>query len=366
MSNWRLTAIRRTATTLALAIAVAAGSLAGSARTADETQFAARSDDPRTLVIASVTDLDFMRPLIEAFQRINPDIAVTYLEDTSNNLDSAVTDACTEGRFIADLVISSSIAQQVRLVNNGCAAPVLSPVVEALPDWAKWRGELFGLTFEPAVIVYNKAAFEGEEPPQSRFDLIDLMRQSGRFDGRVATYDIEQSGVGYLFAFQDAAEASTWGRLMEGFGRNNVRTFCCSGDIINLVAEGQALIGYNVLGSYALSRALTDPRIGVVLPSDYTLVLARAGFVPRPARDPLAARAFLELVLSAEGRAILNGDTRLLTPLSGPAALTAINQDEETAFRPIPLSPALLVSLDRAKRSRFLSQWRKSVIPPNP
>ncbi|PWV97481.1 iron(III) transport system substrate-binding protein [Hoeflea marina] len=362
----RSTATHSVATTIALALAVAFGALTGGAGAATETRFAARADDPRTLVIASVTDLDFMRPLIAAFQRQHPDIAVTYVEDTSNNLDAAVTTACNGGRFIADLVISSSIAQQVRLVNNGCASPVQSAIVETLPDWARWRGELFGLTYEPAVMVYNKQAFAGQEPPKSRFDLIDMMRQTGRLDGRIATYDIEQSGVGYLFAFQDAAEASTWGRLMEGFGRNNVRTFCCSGDVIDLVASGEALIGYNVLGSYALARALKDPRIGVVLPSDYTLVLARAGFVPKPARDPLAARAFLELLLSADGRAILNGDTRLLTSLSGPSALAAINEGEDTAFRPIPLSPALLVSLDRAKRSRFLSQWRKSVIPPNP
>lgn len=330
------------------------------------TRFDPHGGESGNLVIASVTDLVFMQPLISAFQQSNPGIAVTYIEDTSNNLDASVSSACSGRVFYADLVISSSIAQQVRLVNGGCARVIGSPVLTSLPDWAQWRGELIGLTYEPAVMVYNKAAFIEDGPPQSRFDLIDLMRQSGKLNGRIATYDIEDSGVGYLFAFQDSTEASTWGRLIEGFGRNSVATFCCSSEVIDRVADGRAYVGYNVLGSYALSRAENDPRIGVILPSDYTLVLARAGYIPREARDASAARAFLELALSPQGRAILDGETRLLTPLSGPAALARLSDDDELALRPIPLSPALLVSLDRAKRARFLSQWRKSVTPPSP
>jgi iron(III) transport system substrate-binding protein len=330
------------------------------------TRFDAPSSQSGDLVIASVTDLDFMRPLISAFQENNPGMAVTYIEDTSNNLDASVSGACSDRSFFADLVISSSIAQQVRLVNGGCAREIGSPVVSSLPDWAQWRGELVGLTYEPAVMVYNKAAFAENGPPRSRFDLIDLMRQSGDLNGRIATYDIEESGVGYLFAFQDSTEASTWGRLIEGFGRNGVATFCCSSEVIDRVADGSAFIGYNVLGSYAQSRADKDPRIGVVLPTDYTLVLARAGYIPREARNAVAARSFLELALSPRGRTILDGETHLLTPLSGPAALAGSGGDEEPALRPIALTPALLVSLDRAKRAQFLSQWRKSVTPPTP
>ncbi|MBU4527361.1 MAG: ABC transporter substrate-binding protein [Hoeflea sp.] len=330
------------------------------------TRFEAQASQSGDLVIASVTDLAFMRPLIFAFQQANPGVSVTYIEDTSNSLDASVSSACMGRTFLADLVISSSIAQQVRLVNGGCAREIESSALPSLPDWAQWRGELIGLTYEAAVMVYNKAAFADNGPPRSRFDLIDLMRQSGSLNGRIATYDIEESGVGYLFAFQDSTEASTWGRLIEGFGRNSVATFCCSSDVIDRVADGRAHIGYNVLGSYALSRAENDDRIGVILPNDYTLVLARAGYIPREARNVAAARAFLELALSPQGRAILDGETRLLTPLSGPDALARLSGDDEAAFRPIPLTPALLVSLDQAKRVRFLSQWRKSVTPPMP
>ena len=130
------------------------------------------------------------------------------------------------------------------------AAPARSAALsfQACPTGRNGAAKLIGLTYEAAVMVYNKAAFAEAGPPRSRFDLIDLMRQSGSLNGRIATYDIEDSGVGYLFAFQDSTEASTWGRLIEGFGRNSVATFCCSSEVIDRVADGRAHIGLQCVG----------------------------------------------------------------------------------------------------------------------
>ena len=230
---------------------------------AAETRFPAASGAAsETLTIASVTDLAAIRPLIEAFQEQNPQTAVVYSEATSNTLDARVTAACRAHRFIADLVVSSAVAEQVRLVNDGCSQPIFSPLVQMLPAWARWRDELVALTIEPAVIVYNKAALSPSEVPRNRFQLVDLLRQSNRFNGRIGTYDIVSSGVGYLFAFEDATQATTWGRLLESFGRNAVRTFCCTSEVLDRVADGRLDIGYNVLGSYALARQAADPRLG--------------------------------------------------------------------------------------------------------
>ena len=124
----------------------------------------------------------------------------------SNDLyRSAVTD-CHGNGPVADLLISSSVDQQVKLVNDGCAQPYRSPATAALPNNANWRDELFGVTSEPVVMVYNRTLVPAGEAPASRFDLLDLLRREGqRYSGRVATYDIEASGVGYLFAFLDSA-----------------------------------------------------------------------------------------------------------------------------------------------------------------
>ncbi|HET7412610.1 MAG TPA: ABC transporter substrate-binding protein [Pararhizobium sp.] len=312
------------------------------------------------LVIASVTDMAEIRPLIEAFQKHSPGTAVVYRQSVSDELDAVATKACKEDRFLADFILSSAVAQQVRLVNDGCAQKLRVPAVGRLPDWAKWRGELVGLTLEAAVIVYNKQALAPSDVPHSRFDLVDLLRRTDRFKGKIGTFDIAVSGLGYLFDFEDAAQASTWGRLLESFGRNDVQLFCCTSDILDRVADGRLLIGYNVLGSYALAREEVDPRIGIVFPSDYLLSLSRAGFIPNAALNAPAARRFIAFALSPEGVAILE-KTRLLSPIDGESVLSGIAGDGDKTIRPIALSPALLVALDKAKREMFLVQWRRSV-----
>ena len=75
---------------------------------------------------------------------------------------------------------------------------------QSLPDWANWRDEAFGFTYEPAVMVYNRDLVPELEVPRSRNDLIRLIREyPARYNRRVATYDAATSGIGYLFATQD-------------------------------------------------------------------------------------------------------------------------------------------------------------------
>ncbi|MFC5583554.1 ABC transporter substrate-binding protein [Nitratireductor kimnyeongensis] len=332
---------------------------------AEDTRFEPPGDESETLVIGSVTDLVFIEPLIRAFQRANPSTAVIYRQMTSLDLYAAVADACEKGEFFADTVISSAIPEQVRLVNDGCSEPFRFSLPPDLPDWASWRNELVGLTYEPAVIVYDREGLGQDEVPRNRFELVDLLRQTERFRGRIGTYDIQSSGVGYIFAFEDASQASTWGRLLESLGQNRAQLFCCSSDVIDGVRTGRLVLGYNVLGSYALARQEEDPRIGIVFPSDYTLALSRAALVSRHARNKRAANALIALALTDTGQRLLSGPSRLLSSLNGPDMLNRLDTGdgpsaEEAAFRPIALSPALLVGLDRAKRKAFLDQWRKS------
>jgi len=313
------------------------------------------------LTIDSSTDTEVFAPILEAFAKRVPDVAIRYREITTNELNDLAERGCSGAEPAADLVVSSSIDQQVKLANDGCAQPNHSALVEALPAWAKWRDEVVGLTYEPAVIVYNRDLVPPARVPQSRFDLIDLLRPDDNpFTGRIATYDIERSGVGYLFAFMDAQQATTFGRLIEAFGRNKVVATCCSAEIIDAVASGRFLIGYNMLGSYALARAANDRRIGIVAPTDYTLVLARAALIPKRARNAELARRFIDFALSEDGRRLLT-ESGLIVSFDeageGPSSLSGA----VPTLRPIALSPVLLIGLDRQTRDNFLALWRSSL-----
>lgn len=313
------------------------------------------------LRVQGATDPEFFSALLTRFAEMNPGLHIVYEDITTNALNGVAVAACAGTVPSADLVVSSSVDQQMKLVNDGCARPHVSNAVAAMPDWAKWRSELFGLTFEPIVMVYNRDLVPPDRVPSSRFDLIDLLRPDRNlFTGRIATYDIEASGVGYLLAFADSQQATTFGRLIEAFGRNDVVATCCFKEIVDGVAAGKYLLAYNMFASYALARAKADKRIGIVAPSDYTLVLSRAAFIPKAAQNPATAGALLDFALSEEGKRIL-ATASLMVSFTEEGGGVAPLLDGMPNLRPIAFSPVLLVGLDREKRRLFLELWNQSI-----
>ena len=208
-------------------------------------------DADTRLRILSTGDLSVFEHYILAFQRANPLTAVDYTVASSTEVMRAIYD---EGQPF-DLVISSAMDLQTKLANDGLARSYRSDVTASLPDWAKWRDQVIAFTQEPAVMILSENAFAGLEIPETRGDLIAILRaHPDRFRGRIGSYDIRTSGLGYLFATQDSRNSESFWPLMEVFGRLDLRLYCCSGAMINDVESGRLAIAYNVLGSYAQGR----------------------------------------------------------------------------------------------------------------
>lgn len=341
-------------------VVLAAGLVAAPARSGPAPEAVAqygRQDAPLRLLIRGATDIDTFGPVVEAFTVGNPLYSVTLEQWNSIDLFDLALAECRAGETEADLVISSAVDLQVKLVNEGCARAHVSALASALPPDRNWRDELFGVTQEPAVIVYNRNLLPEALRPKSRFDLLDILRQpdSPFAGGRIATYDIHVSGVGYLFAFFDSRQASTFGSLIEAFGRLGAVATCCSAEIIHGVRNGQYLLAYNVLGSYALDLARDYPELEVVAPSDYTLVLSRAVLIPRQTDAPEGAGRLIDFLLSPPGQAAL-AENHLIVQI-GEGEDIAFPRDSVAARRSIPLSPVLLLGLDRQERERFLTAW---------
>ncbi len=189
--------------------------------------------------------------------------------------------------------MSSSVDQLLKLANDGCAEAHTSPETARVAEWANWRDEVFGFTYEPAVFVYNTRLVPPAEVPRTHVELADLLRERlDYYRGRVGTYDIRLSGIGYLLAFNDARQTTTvFGRLLESMARASAVARCCTGEILEEVAKGNLYIGYNMLGSYAYEAALRHPDLRVVVPRDYTLVLEpRRAHSERCKRVPISAR----------------------------------------------------------------------------
>ncbi len=186
-----------------------------------------------------------------------------------------------------------------------CPGPSLTET-ERVADWANWRDEVFGFTFEPAVIVYDGRRVPPEDVPRSHVEIAELLRaKPDVYRNRIGTYDVRASGIGYLLAFHDALQApTTYGRLLESFSRAEVVTRCCNSEVLGEIANGRLRIAYNVLGSYAYAASRRNPDLRVVIPRDYALILSRGALIPKLAANPGLAQRFLDYLLSARGQKV--------------------------------------------------------------
>lgn len=323
------------------------------------------SEEGLTLTIYSSLDTNLSRPLIRAFQKDNPAIAVDYFElQTQDTYRRTIIESDRSGST-ADLVISSAMDLQMKLANDGYAQRVNVPQSANWPNWAIWRDTAFALTFEPAVIVYHKPTFEQEGPPRSRANLTALLRkQPERFFGKVATYDIERAGVGYLFLAMDEKNQRDIWDLVSALGSVGVKLYSNSSAILQRVADGQFALGYNILGSYASNWTKTHADLGIILPSDYTLVMSRIALVPKAARNPDLGARFLSFLMSLKGQSIMAREVRIpaIHPdIQGDDTMKHIAKAHGSQLRPIAVRPSLMVYLDQVKRARIVSKWNQSL-----
>lgn len=345
-------------------LAFSFAAITGGAHAQENFRFPAVGQETAVLTIRAVADISAIEPMIRDFQEAEPGITVDFTDYLTNDLYDLLSAQCAKGETMADIVISSSVDHIAKLANDGCAQSYASPNTSRIPDWAKWRDEVFGFTFEPAVIVYNRDLVPPADVPRTHHDLAELLRSKpASYDGKIGTYDIERSGIGYLFAFFDTQQSNIFGRLLESFGRSRAALRCCTGELLARIESGELLIGYNLIGSYAYGRYKAGAPIGIVMPRDYTLVLSRTAMIPAKAGRSDLGRKFLDYLLSSRGQSVAVEKSFFFSfdrPV--PEGVDAVDPGSGSGvYRPIVIGPALLATLDQQNRRRFLSEWKASM-----
>ena len=322
-----------------------------------------QADREHRLLIWSAVDRDKALPLLDAFRRAHPGLDVNYVELPARTLNDRFIVAVARHGGIPDFLWSSAMDLQIKLSNDGYAQRYRSPETLALPHWANWKNEAWGVTAEPIVMIYNRKLIADAAAPATRAQLTQLLeRRSPAFRGRVATYDVPKSAVGYLYLTQDQQATHDVWRLVHAMGMNRVRLYASAEEIMASVKRGESAIGYNVVGSYARDEVLRDPDLGMVLPRDYTLVMSRIALIPAAAPHPAAAKLFIDFLLSKAGQRFLAA--RSMPPVRddvpGPAELRPAG----LAMRAIRVGPTLLVDRDQLTRRYFLRRWAAALADP--
>ncbi len=347
-------------TCLGTAAAFAAGKAPGTSP-----QVLKAADDEGKVLIYSTTDSAAVSALLKDFAEYRPKISVDYNDMNSTEIYNRFVSEAAAGAGTADLIWSSSMDLQIKLANDGYALAYQSPEASSLPSWAVWKNEAFGTTFEPIGFVYNKRLLKPEEVPQSHAEFVKLLKQNvERFKGKVTSYDPERSGLGFLLITQDARIDPNFSEAEKTYGKVGVKLYPSTGAMLERIQSGEHLIGFNMISSYALAKQKKDPSLGIVYPKDYTLVMSRIVFIPKSAKHPNAAKAFLDYLLSGRGQEIIGNKASLFSirqDVQGETTAAALEKTMGSSLKPIPVSPSLLVYLDQSKRLEFLKQWQQAI-----
>jgi len=317
------------------------------------------------VLVYSTTDSAAAAPLLKDFSVLHPKITVEYNDMNSTEVYNRFVSEVAAGGGSADLLWSSAMDLQIKLANDGYAQEYRSLEAANLPDWASWKNEALGTTFEPITFVYNKRLLKPEEVPQSHAELVKLLKNNPeRFKGKVTCYDPERSGIGFMLLAQDAGTDPNFADTIKTYGKVAVKLYTSTGAMLEKILSGEHLIGFNMIGSYAIGKQRKDPNLGVVYPKDYTLVMSRIAVIPKVAKHPNAGKVFLDYLLSARGQEIIANKAALFSirsDVQGEYTASSLNKALGSSLKPIPVNASLLVYLDQSKRLAFLKQWQEAL-----
>ncbi|MCD5880105.1 ABC transporter substrate-binding protein, partial [Klebsiella pneumoniae] len=199
------------------------------------------------VVVYSTTDTKAAGPLIKGFEAQYPGVKVEYNDMNSTELYNRYISEQAAGGGSGDVVWSSSMDTALKLATE-YAEQYASPEVKQLPDWAVWQQKAYGTTYEPVVFIYNKRLISQNEVPDSHTALAKLIAsQADKFKGKVTTYDIEKSGLGFMLAVQDSQADANYFADLANIAKGGLTVQSSTGTMMERVSSGENLIGYNIL-----------------------------------------------------------------------------------------------------------------------
>lgn len=313
--------------------------------------------------IYTSTDLAQAQGLLDAFKAAYPGVQVDWNDLGTNGAYNRVISEAAARQMGGDIVWTNAMDLQLTLVDKNYAESYASPETKGLPGWAVYKGAAYATSIEPAAIVYNKTLLPADAVPKTRPDLIRILNERrDALKGKVATYDPEKSGTGFLWATNDLRNTTNFWDLVKAFGGVNGKLYSSSGQLREKVVSGEHVLLFNVIGSYAIEWAKANPALGVVFQSDYTPAFSRVALITKGAPHPNAARVLLDFMLSPAGQKAMaeKGLPSVRSDVPGVDNFESLNKLVGGKLKPIALDESAVEYLDPKKRTEFFQQWKRS------
>lgn len=310
-----------------------------------------RSSTASPLVVYSAAEEKYCAGLLDAFRAAHPHIDVRFEFGISVALQRRYLAALESGTPDADIVWSSAMDLQLGLVHAGHARTYRSPQADDLPAGSVFRDCAYATTLEPLATVVNMRHIDREQPIGSLGEITRAMRDNDRLRDKLACFDIEHNGLGFLALMYESLHLPEFDAFMAMLAEFGARKCVSNPDMVTELESGRAAIGFHLLDSYARRAVQANVELAIARSSLAPLAISRIAFIPQSAPHPEAAQCFLDFMLSREGqRQLAQGGFR---------PLRADPHCEAPALRPIRIDDGLAEIIEPGRRHAFLERWQR-------
>jgi len=302
---------------------------------------AAAQPKGKLVLYTSQPDRDAQRT-VEGFRKQNPGVDVEIFRSGTTEVMSKLMAEIAAGAPRADVLLIADALSMEKLKTAGELMAYPGADVRELPPDAYDKGKTyFGTKIITTGIIVNRQA---TMHPASWNDLLKPEAK-----GQVALPSPLYSGAAAIHMAALRADPALGNDFYEKLAKNGAVALRGNGAVLNAVAGGQKMYGI-IVEFMALNAKAKGSPVDFVFPKEGVSIVTEPTAILRNTKNPEAARAFVDFVLSKEGQelAVSQGYFPARKDVKPPPGFPDV-----ASLRILPVDIGALEKQDEQNKKRF-------------
>ncbi|MBM3532542.1 MAG: ABC transporter substrate-binding protein [Alphaproteobacteria bacterium] len=279
---------------------------------------------------------------VEAFKKRHPGVAVEIFRSGTTEVMNKLQAEFTAGDPRADVLLIADAVSMERLKADGRLLPHPGADLSQFPAEAHDRDKTYfgSKLITTGIIVNNKATMT----PKS---WADLLKPEAK--GQVSLPSPLYSGAAAIHMAALSAIPSLGPKYYESLSKNGAVAVRGNGAVVTQVAGGERMYGF-IVEFMALNAQKKGSPVTFVFPTEGVSAVTEPVAALKTAKNPAAARAFIDFILSKEGQelAVAQGYLPARRDVKPPAGFPPLAD-----VKLIPIDVPAAIRADEANKKAF-------------
>jgi len=279
---------------------------------------------------------------VDGFRQKNPGVEVEIFRSGTTEVMNKLMAEIAAGQPRADVLLIADALSMERLKAAGQLQAYPEADVRQFPADAYDKGKnYFGTKLITTGIVVNRSA------PIKPTSWADLLKSEAK--GQVVLPSPLYSGAAAIHMGALSASPALGPSYYETLAKNAAVALRGNGAVLNAVAGGQKMYGI-IVEFMALNAKAKGSPVDFVFPAEGVSIVTEPTAIMRGAKNPAAARAFVDFVLSKEGQAMAaaQGYLPARNDVAPPAGFPEVG-----TLKILPVDIGELLKRDELNKKRF-------------